>query len=204
MSTQYTVFWCFFHVFCLYQARRGASRPMLFGSLCYLFTRSTDVMNTVCFLLNFCPPGINTEFMMECKNWLHIRCDKCTRRNRSELIHCPVMKDQWDWVLNDLEELGDKECLVLMDQYNIEIFSFFLRLLPLYSSTVHQTNVERKNIVPKMILLISRIQPFHRLLEVDDHDEEEYSIVLTLGKRLANNLLAQYQSTFFHRWVEFL
>ena len=52
------------------------------------------------------------------------------------------MKDQRDCVLNDLEELGDKEFLVLMDQYNIEIFSCLLRLLPLYSSTFHQTNVE--------------------------------------------------------------
>ena len=40
------------------------------------------------------------------------------------------MKDQWDCVLNDLEELGDKEILVLTDQYKIEIFSCFLRLLP--------------------------------------------------------------------------
>ena len=34
---------------------------------------------------------------------------------------------------NDLEELGEKEFLVLMDQYNIEIFSCCLRLLPYYS-----------------------------------------------------------------------
>ena len=52
------------------------------------------------------------------------------------------MKFQWDCVLNDLEELGDKEFLVLMGQYNIEIFSCFLRNLPFYSSTFHQTNVE--------------------------------------------------------------
>ena len=74
-------------------------------------------------------------------NWLHIRCDKCTRRNCLELIHCPAMKDQWDCVLNDLEELGDKEFLVLMDQNNIEIFSCCLRILPSCSSTYHQTNV---------------------------------------------------------------
>ena len=36
-------------------------------------------------------------------NWPHIRCGKCSRRNRSELIHCPVMKDQWDCVLNGLD-----------------------------------------------------------------------------------------------------
>ena len=52
------------------------------------------------------------------------------------------MKDQRDCVLNDLEDLGDKEFLVLMDQYNIVLFSCFLRILPLYSSTFHQTNVE--------------------------------------------------------------
>ena len=51
---------------------------------------------------------------------------------------------------------------------------------------------------------ISRIQSLHLLLDIDDHDEEEYSVVLTLGNRLANNLLAQHQSTFFSRWVKFL
>ena len=68
-----------------------------------------------------------------------------------------------------------------MDQYNIEIFSCFLRLLPLYSSTFHQTNVEIAQIRSEDNLLISRVQSLHRLLEVGDHDEEEYSVVLTLG-----------------------
>ena len=54
----------------------------------------------------------------------------------------------------------------------------------------------------KIVPSISRIQSLHRLLEVDDHDEEEYSVVL--GNRRANNLLAQYQATFFPRWVQFL
>ena len=86
-------------------------------------------------------------------------------------------------VLNDLGELEDKEFLVLMDQYNIEIFSCFLRLLPLYSSTFHRSIF------------------FSRLMTMD---EEKYSVVLTLDKRWANNLLAQHQSTFFPRWVQFL
>ena len=93
------------------------------------------------------------------------------------------MKDQWDCVLNDLEELGDEEFLVLTDQYNIEIFSCFLRVLPLYSSTFHQTNVESSQIRSENNLLISRIQSLHLILEVDDHDEEEYSVILTLRKR---------------------
>ena len=96
------------------------------------------------------------------------------------------MKVLWVCVLNDLEELGDKEFLVLMDQYNIEIFSCFLRLLPLYSSTFHQTNVESSQIRTEDNPLVSRIQSLHLLLEVDDHDEEEYSVILTLGKRQAN------------------
>ena len=93
------------------------------------------------------------------------------------------MNDQWDCVLNDLEELGDKEFLVLMDPYNIEIFSCGLRLQPFYSSTFHQTNVESTQIRSEDNLLIFRIQSLHLLLVVDDHDEEEYSVVLTLGKR---------------------
>ena len=52
-------------------------------------------------------------------------------------------------------------------------------------------------IVSKIFPLFSRIQSLHRLLEVGDHDVEEYSVVLTLGNRLENNLLAQHQSTFF-------
>ena len=108
------------------------------------------------------------------------------------------MKDQWDCVLNDLGELGGKEFLVLMDQYNIEIFSCFLRISPLYSSTFHQTNVENSQMRSEDNVLISRIQSLH-LLEVDYHDEEEYSVVLTLGKRWANTLLAQYQSKIFLR-----
>ena len=101
----------------------------------------------------------------------------------SELIHCPVMKDQRNCVLNDLEELGDKEFLVRMDQYNIEICSCFLRLLPLNSSTFHQTNVESAQNRSEDNPLISRIQTLHLLLKVDHHDEEEYSVVWTLGKR---------------------
>ena len=108
------------------------------------------------------------------------------------------MEDQLNCVLNDFEELGDKEFLVLTDQYNIEIFSYFLPLLPLYSSTFRQTNVDSAQSRSEDIPLISRIRSLHRLLEVDDHDEEEHSVVMTLGKRLANNLLAQHQSKIFH------
>ena len=137
-------------------------------------------------------------------NWLRIRCDKCTRRKCSEWIHCPVMKDQWDCVLNNLEELGDKEFLVLVDHYNIEIFSCCLRLLPLCSCTFHQTNVGFCHSGSEDNLSISRIQSLHHLLEVDYHDEEECSIVSKLDNRWTNNLVVQYRSKFFLQWVQFL
>ena len=71
------------------------------------------------------------------------------------------------------EELGGKEFLVLMYRYNIEIFSCFLRLLPLCSSTFHQTNVEIAQNGSEDDLAISRNQLLHHLLDVDHHDEEE-------------------------------
>ena len=70
-----------------------------------------------------------------------------------------------------------------MDQYNIEIFSCFLRLLPLFSSTFRQTNDEIAQDRSEDIPFFSRIQSLNLLVEVNDHDEEEYSVVLTLGKR---------------------
>ena len=113
----------------------------------------TDVKKYVCLsLLEFCPPGINPEFVMEC---MHIQYHKCTRRNCPELSHCPGVKDQWDCVLNDLEELG---------QYSIEIFYCCLRLLPFCSSTFHRTNAESSQNRSEDKLLISRIQSPNLLL----------------------------------------
>ena len=80
-----------------------------------------------------------------------------------------------DFVLDDLEELGDKEFLVLMDQYNIEIFSCCLRLLPSCSSTFHRTRIESAQNRSEDDLLISRIRSLHLLLEGD------YSVFLPLG-----------------------
>ena len=91
------------------------------------------------------------------------------------------MKDQWDCVLIDFEELGGKEFLVLMDQYNVEIFSCSHRLLPLYSSIFHQTNVEIAQDRFEDIPLNFKISSLHHLFVVDDHDEEEYSVVFDTG-----------------------
>ena len=86
-----------------------------------------------------------------------------------------------------IEELADKEFLFLTSQVHTEFFSCCLRLLPFCSSTFHQTIVEIAQNRPEEIPLFSRIQSLNLLLEVDDHDKEEYSVV-----------------TFFIRWVKFL
>ena len=83
------------------------------------------------------------------------------------------MKDQWDCVLNELEELEGKEFLVLIGQYSTGIFYCCFLLLSCYSSTFHQTNVENGQNGSEDNLLFSRIQSLHRLLEVDSHDEED-------------------------------
>ena len=67
-------------------------------------------------------------------------------KNRPESVHCLVMKDQWDCVLNDFEELEGTEFLVLTGQCSIEIFYCCLRLLPCCSSIHHQTNIESTNL----------------------------------------------------------
>ena len=96
------------------------------------------------------------------------------------------MKDQWDCVLNDPEELGDKEFLTWWISTILKSFLVTSASCHFYSSAFHQTNVESAQNCAEDNPLISRIQSLHLLLEVDHHDEEEYSVVLTLGKRYAN------------------
>ena len=115
-------------------------------------------------------------------NWPHIQYNKCTRRNCSESIHCPVMKDQWDCVQNDLEELESKEFLVLTGQYSIEIFYCCLRLLPSCSSIHHQTNIGSTQICSEDHLSVSRIRSLHLLLEVVLRVEEECLFFLPLSR----------------------
>ena len=191
---QYTVSWCLFHVFLSYHAKTRCFQVNLMRIFVFLVR---GMHRRKEYRLSFVLPVsiLNSWWSV---NWLHIRYDKSTRKNCSELRHCPVVKEQWDSVLNDLEELGDKEFLVLMDQYNIEIFSCFLRLLPLYTSIFHQTNVEIAQDRSEDNLLISGIQSLHHLLEVDYHDEEECSVASTLDNRWTNNLVVQYQNKIFH------
>ena len=67
--------------------------------------------------------------------------------------------------MNDLEELGSEE-LFLTSQYNIEIFSCCLLLLPFCCSTFHLTNAESSQICSKDHHSVSRIRSLHLLLEV--------------------------------------
>ena len=106
--------------------------------------------------------------------------------------------DQWDCVLNDLGELESKEFLVLTNQYNIEIFSCCLRLLPLCSSIQHQTDIENAQICSEYHLSVSRIQSLHLLLKVVLLVEEECLFFLPLDKLDRIELLVQYQSIFLH------
>ena len=76
---------------------------------------------------------------------------KSTRRSGSESTHCPAVLDHWDCVLNDLEELGGNEFLVLTDQYSIEIFSCCLHLLPSCFSYITRPTLRVLKFVPKII-----------------------------------------------------
>ena len=92
------------------------------------------------------------------------------------------MMDQQDCVLNDLEELGGKEFL-LKHQHNTESFL-------VSSSSCHAA-------LPLIIRPMLRIQSLHHLLEVESHDEEDWSVSLTLKSQRVNILVVQYQSKFF-------
>ena len=68
---------------------------------------------------------------------------------------------------------------------------------------LHQTNVQNAQNGSEDDLLISRIQSLHHLLEVDYHDEEEWSVSSTLDNRWKNNLVVQYRSKFFPNGYSF-
>ena len=138
MSPQWTVFWCFSMLYaCIVQDAVHSSRSyqdFLLFVCCSNFLLLTSILNS-----------------QWSWNWLHIRRVKCTRRNRLELIHCPAVLDQWDSVLNDLQELGDQEFLVLMDQYNIEVFFVFSVICHCTLPHFIRPMLRSHNIVPKII-----------------------------------------------------
>ena len=56
------------------------------------------------------------------------------------------------------------------------------RISTILALPLRQTNDDKTQNGSEDDLLISKIQSLHLLLEVDDHDEEEYTVVLTLVK----------------------
>ena len=79
MSTQNTGFWCFFHTFCLYQARRGASKLITsesYPDLCVLCSQDPQTWRIPSvFCSNYVLPIsiLNSWWSV---NWSHIKCDK--------------------------------------------------------------------------------------------------------------------------------
>ena len=124
MSTQYAVFWCFIHALCMDCTRRGASKSNMWRSL-WFFVHKIHKREEyrLSLLLEFFLP-VSILNLWWSVNWLAHPIRWMYSRKCPEITHCPEVKDQWDCVLNDPEELGDKEFLVLTDQYNIYTVSW--------------------------------------------------------------------------------
>ena len=142
MSTQYTVSWCLLHFLLVpcetWCFQFNFIRIFVFF-VHWIHSREEYHLSILAWILSsryrsWICGGVYTDCT---SNMI-----KCSRRNRSESIHCPVLKDQWiaSWMTLNSSEI--KNFLSWTSQYNNELFSCGLRLLPFYSSTVHQTNVE--------------------------------------------------------------
>ena len=105
MSTQYTVSWCTLSIFSIKMQDVVWSDQALLdlGDSCAWDSQAERMLSVCCSNFDLSVSILNWWWNV---NWLHIQYDKCTRRNWSELVDCPVMKDHWDCVLNLLEELG--------------------------------------------------------------------------------------------------
>ena len=69
---------------------------------------STSKKNTVCLMLIF----LTSRYQSRIDDGMHIDCTSDMINVLEEIVrnqHNPVMKEQLDCVLNDLEELGDKK-----------------------------------------------------------------------------------------------
>ena len=120
------------------------------------------------------------------------------------LCACIVqLQGRWDCILNDFGVLGGTE-LLPKNEYNTEIFSGVLLLLPCCSSIFRDTNDDKIRNVCEDHFLISIIQSLHHCLEEDFHDEEDWSISSSRLNRRVNILLVQHQSKFLLHWVLFL
>ena len=155
------------------------------------------VKNTVCLsLLEFCPPAINPEFVMECKLTAHPIWQLYSKKLFGiTTLSCRV--GSMGLRPNDLEELGNQEFLVLTGQYSIDIFSCCLRLLPSGSSTHHQTNIESAQTFCRRssFSLQNSIAPSS--CRSNSPCRRGVFSLLPLGTLDRIELLEQYQSMFF-------
>ena len=157
--------------------------------LCKTRAFKSTVSKSLCFLSRLSVFYSNSGFPTSILNlwwninWLHIRCDECARRNCPESLHCPSMRSQWDCFLDDFQEFRSTEFLK-KNQYHTEFFLVSPSSLVLVHFSSDRcwecTTGSEDN------LLFSRIQPLHHLLEVDYHDEEDWSDSSTLNNRWAN------------------
>ena len=173
----------------MYRARRGAPKSIFSGSLCSLFIGSTSRILSV-FCSNFVLPVsiLNSWWSV---NWVHIRCDKCTRRNRLEFstLSCNEgsirLRPEWPWRARRYR---------IAPEESVQYWNLFL--FPLPPAMLLPLVVRPMMTIHKMILKIIFYSP-----ELDYHDEEDWSVSSTLNNRRANILVVQYQSKFSHQKV---
>ena len=111
------------------------------------------------------------------------------------------MKDQWDYVLNDLEELGDKQ-LFLKYQCSTDISFLVLLLLPSIISNDHLPNVVLVEIGSEDNSLSSRIELLRRLLVVLFETVEEDWLLFTKSRTQRERRISWFNInplSFIHR-----
>ena len=113
------------------------------------------------------------------------------------------MKDQWDYVLNDLEEQEVQNCswrIRTILKYFLFSSSSCRASLPLFVRPMMTV----QEMFLKIILYFSRIQSLYHRLEVGFHDEEDGSISATLDNLIAIVFLVRHQTKFSPWYVWFL
>ena len=115
------------------------------------------------------------------------------------------MKDQYDCVLNVLEELGNKQ-LFLKHQCSTGIFIFSPPPAAKHAfPSIYQTNEQIVEMDSEDFPSFSRNEPLHHLLDVlSENDEEDESLSSTHRIRRENVSLVQCQSNSSFQWGLFL
>ena len=159
---------------------------------CSLFKGFTSLKDTVCRLLNFWPPGINPESMMECKLtalptwWMYLK-----KPSRIKTSSWKINKIA-SWMTLESSEIHNCSWRVSTVLVSFLVSSSSCHTaLPLFiKQWWHYTMILK-------IIFFLRIQWLHHHLEVDCHDEEDWSVSSTLHNRWSNNLVVQHRSKFF-------